>query len=87
MTNLKDEQLMLDAAAISIDLLWSWAAPHSGGARRTTVRDSKVGNCTGPVHAPPRCQLMHGTMEVWCQLEPGARSIVPLCHTVGPSVL
>ena len=48
MTNLKDEQLMLDAAAVVVDLLWSWAAPHSGGARRTSFSVSKKYHSTMP---------------------------------------
>ena len=88
MTNLRDEQLMLDAAAAIADLLWSWAAPHSGGAKRTNVRDSKVENCTGQAYAPPRCQIdawHNGGLVPTGDLVPGVS--FHYATTMGPSVL
>ena len=89
MTISKDEQLRRDAAAVDVDLLWSWAPLHSGlghdvpvfmTARRKTARVQ--------AYALPRCQL-----DAWHSggLAPTG-SMVPgtACHntrTAGPSVL
>ena len=65
-TTSRDEYLKVDAAADVTELLWSWAPLIVIGARRACVHDNETQNCTEPAHAPPQCQLVHGTVEVGC---------------------
>ena len=70
MTISKDEQLRLDAAAVGVDLLWSWAPLIvvcctmylCSSQQGEKLHRSKYTHCLG-------ANLVHGTGTVWRQLE------------------
>ena len=69
-TILKDEQLRLDAAAMVVGSSWSWASLQSGlehDVPEFMIARRKAAQAQA--YALPRSHLMHGTEEVWRQLE------------------
>ncbi len=67
----KDEQLRLDAAAVVVDLSWSWAplqhglgydVPEFMAARRKAAQAKALGTAF-------EANLMHGAVKAWRQLE------------------
>ena len=66
----KNEQLRLDAAAMVVGSSWSWAYLQSGlehDVPEFMIARRKAAQAQA--YALPRSHLMHGTEEVWRQLE------------------
>ena len=66
----KNEQLRLDAAAMVVGSSWSWASLQSGlehDVPEFMIARRKAAQAQA--YALPRSHLMHGTEEVWRQLE------------------
>ena len=69
-TKSKNEQLRLDAAAMVVGSSWSWAYLQSGlehDVPEFMIARRKAAQAQA--YALPRSHLMHGTEEVWRQLE------------------
>ena len=84
MTFSKDDHLRLDAAAVVVDLLWSWAPLHSGLGHDVPVfMTARRKTAQAQAYALPRCQLDAWHSGGLVLTGAWSRSSVPQCQDSG----